>query len=114
MTIQLSVATIVYVFSCITIVGGAIKILYQAKKAVMKPLEEVNEKLKKHDEFFANDKRKLDSTDAALEDLTEAVSILVKGQKVILEHLRDGNHTGEIKQEEKDLDAWLLKRRQNG
>lgn len=111
MTIELSWATIIYFCTCIITVGGALKVLDEAKKALKKPLDEVNEKLVHYDQCLSNDKKRLDRIDYALEDLTHSINMLVKSNRTILYHLEDGNHSGEIKQELKDLDEWLLEKR---
>ena len=108
MTVELNLASIVYICSCIAIVGGAIKILVEAKKALQKPLDEVNKKLKGYDEFLSNDKERLDKVDEVLVELTQSINMLVRSNRTMLYHMEDGNHTGEIKKEIDELDAWLL------
>lgn len=108
MTIQLDMATVIYVASCIGILGTAVKILHSAKKALLKPLEDVNKKLQDHDKFLSNDKNQLEKIDYALVDLTRSINMLVKSHRIVLHHLRDGNHTGEIAMEIDELDRWLL------
>lgn len=111
MTIELNVATIVYIASCIGVLGAAIKTLSSAKNALLKPLDEINQKLKQHDEFLANDKRRLDKIDYVLTDLTDSMNMLIKSHKTVLMHLEDGNHTGEIRREIAALDEWLVESR---
>lgn len=114
MTIQLDLATVIYVASCIGILGGAVKVLYSAKKALVKPLDDINMKLADHDKFLANDKAKLEKIDYVLTDMTDSLNMLIKSHKTVLMHLEDGNHTGEIKKEINDLDEWLVSRRVYG
>ena len=114
MTIQLDMATVIYVASCIGILGAAVKILYSAKKALLKPLDDINTKLADHDKFLASDKAKLDKIDYVLVDMTDSINMLIKSHKTVLLHLEEGNHTGEIKKEIHDLDEWLINRRTNG
>lgn len=108
MTIELNLATVIYICSCIGIVGGAIKILAEAKKALQKPLDEVNKKLKQYDDFLSRDKERLDKVDEVLAELTQSINMLVRSNRTMLYHMEDGNHTGEIKKEIDELDAWLL------
>lgn len=112
MTIQLSVAAIVYAASCITIVAGAIKILWEVKKKLQQPLDDLAAKIEDHDKFLKNDKQHLERVDYALEDLTVSLNMLVRSNRVILDHLQEGNHTGEIKAELKAIDNWLLESRE--
>ena len=104
-------ATIIYIASCIGILGAAVKILYSAKKALLKPLDDINKKLEDHDKFLANDKVRLDKIDYVLSDMTDALNMLIKSHRIVLRHLEDGNHTGEIKKETDELDNWLIEQR---
>ena len=108
MTVQLDIGTIIYIASCISILAAAVKVLYSAKKALLKPLEDVNKKLQDHDRFLANDKNQLEKIDYVLVDLTRSINMLVKSHRIVLRHLQEGNHTGEITAEIDELDKWLL------
>ena len=108
MTIQLDLATVIYIASCIGIVGAAVKILYSAKKALLKPLDDINAKLADHDTFLATDKDRLEDIDKALADLTESLNMLIKSHRTVLRHLESGNNNGEIKAEIEELDNWLV------
>lgn len=108
MTITLSMATIIYIASCVTVIGGAIKILAEAKKSLQKPLDELEEKVLNHDKFLSSDKAHLEKVDYALEDLTKSFNMLVRSNRVILDHLAEGNHTGEIQDTLKEIDDWLM------
>lgn len=110
MTIELNLQSAIYICTCIGIVGGAVKVLYEAKKALQKPLEEVNKKFKQYDEYLDKDKKRLDQIDTALEELTKSINMLVKSNRTMLYHMEDGNHTGEIKEEIDTIDEWLLSR----
>ena len=109
MTVELNVATVIYFCTCIITVGGAVKILLEAKKALQKPLDSVNDKLVHYDQCLKNDKQRLDEMDNALGELTQSINMLVKSNRTMLYHMEDGNHTGEIRKELKELDEWLMK-----
>lgn len=108
MTITLSVVNIISICTCIVTVAGAIKVFIEIKKAFMKPLNEIDEKLVHYDGCLKRDKERLDNMDGILDELTQSINMLVKSNRTILYHLEDGNHTGEIKQELKELDDWLM------
>jgi len=114
MTIQLDMATVIYVASCIGILGAAVKILYSAKKALLKPLDDINKRIEEHDKILASDKAKLEKIDYVLVDMTDSLNMLIKSHKTVLMHLEEGNHTGEIKKEIDALDNWLINRRTDG
>ena len=105
---QLDMATIIYIASCVGVLGAAVKVLYSAKQALVKPLNDINEKLKEHDEFLANDNRRLERIDFAISDMTDSLNMLIKSHRTVLYHLQEGNHSGEIKKEIEELDNWLI------
>lgn len=111
MTIELNIATIVYIASVIGVLGAAVKILAEAKKALTKPLQEINDRLQLHDECLARDKRHLEKIDVAIEELGTATNLLVEASRTTLAHMKDGNHTGDIDKQLKQIDAWLVDRK---
>lgn len=111
MIIELNLATVVAIASCIVAVGGAIKVLFEFKKAVQKPLDEVNKKFEHYDDCLDKDKKHLEKIDIAIEELGEATNLLVSASKAMLVHLNDGNNTGEMSKQVTMLDEWLIKRK---
>lgn len=113
MTVDL--ATIIYIASCIGVIGTAVKVLWSAKVALAKPLDDINRKLEEHETYLENDKKRLEEISKSLDDLTDAINILIKSHQTVLDHLEEGNHSGEIKAEKKNLNDWLVdSRRKNG
>lgn len=108
MTLEINMVTIISFCTCIVTVGGAVKILLEAKKAFQKPLDTVNEKMIYYDQCLKNDKKRLDDVEDVLSDLTQSINMLVKSNRTILYHMEEGNHTGEIRNELKELDDWLM------
>ena len=107
MTIELNVATIIYICTCIITVGGAVKILLEARKALQKPIDEVNRKLAHYDECLDKDKRHLDKLDVIVSENASAIKLLVDANLTMLRHMSDGNHTGELREKIKKLEEWL-------
>lgn len=103
-----STATIIYIASCIGVIGAAVKVLWSAKQALVKPLRDINEKLNEHEKYLENDKKRLEEISESIEDLTGAINILIKSHQTVLDHLEDGNHSGEIKADKKRLNDWLV------
>lgn len=112
MTIELNVATIIYIASCVITIGGAVKVLFEAKKALQKPLDEINQKFEHYDECLDKDKKHLEKIDIVIEELGESVNLLVSANRTTLAHMKDGNHTGEIDAQVKRIDQWLETRKE--
>lgn len=108
MTIHLEIADVVFVCSTIVVIGGAIKVLLSVKKALTKPLDDIKAKMDEYDSYFGRDKEHLGRIDDTLEELNESMHILIKSQKTVLSHMRDGNHTGEIREREEEIDNFLI------
>lgn len=107
----LDTATIIYIASCIGVIGAAVKVLSGAKKALIKPLDEINKKLEEHEQFLSNDKDRLECIDNTLVDINDSINMLIKSHRTVLYHLEDGNHSGEIKKEIDGIDTWLIESR---
>lgn len=111
MTIELSIATIIYVASCIGILGAAVKILAEAKRALTKPLDEINRKLDRHDDWLDRDKKHLEKIDVAIADLGTATNLLISSNIAMMSHTIYGNHTEDLKQEKKQMEEYLVQRK---
>lgn len=111
MTIELNIAAVVYVATCIGVVGAAVKILAEAKKALTKPLDEINKKMKHHDECLARDSKHLEKIDVAIEELGEATNLLISSNIAMMSHTIYGNHTENLKEEKKQMEDWLVERK---
>ena len=108
MTVELNIATIIYLASCIITVGGAVKILMAAKKALQKPLDEVEKKLEHYDQCLDKDKKHLDKLDEVVEENAKAINMIVDIDLTMLRHMSDGNNTGEINEKIKKIEGWLF------
>lgn len=112
MEVTISIANILYVATAIGVVGAAVKILSEAKKSLTKPLDEADEKFRHYDACLDRDKKHLDKLDDIIEELGDAVNLLVSANMVTLEHLKDGNSTGKIDSQIKKMDEWLVGRKE--
>lgn len=112
MTIELNIATLIYIASSITVIGGALGVLAKAKNALVAPLNEINDKIAEHDQYLSNDKQHFEKIDYILEDLIRSNNMLIKSHRTVLHHLEEGNHSGEIKADIKQIDDWLIERKE--
>lgn len=110
MTITLSWATLIVLASGITVIGAAWKTIKEAQKALNKPKEELSDKLKHYDECLANDKKRLDEIEDALEREKKDNEVVLKTLKEIIKHLRTKNNTDEMKKVEENIDNYLIER----
>lgn len=108
MTIELNLATLICVCSCIITVGGAIKVLTEAKKALQKPIAEINDKLEHYDQCLDRDKLQLDKLDSAMTETAKSINMLVDIDLTMLRHMSNGNNTGEINEKIKKIEDWLF------
>lgn len=111
MTIEFDIATVIYVATAVGTVGAAVKILNEAKKALTKPLDELAAKVEQHDEFLKNDKSHLSKIDTAIEELGEATNLLISASIAQTSHMIYGNHVESLKEEKKQMEDWLVKRK---
>ena len=111
MTIELNIATIIYVATAIGTVGAAVKILVEARKALTKPLEEINNKILHHDQCLDKDKKHLEKIDVAIEELGTATNLLISSNIAMMSHTIYGNHTEDLKQEKKQMEEYLVERK---
>jgi hypothetical protein len=111
MTIELNIATIIYIATAIGTVGAAVKILAEAKKALTQPIDEIHKKMEHYDDCLDRDKKHLEKIDIAIKELGDATNLLVSASRVTLAHLKDGNHSGDIDKQLKQIDEWLVVRK---
>lgn len=111
MTIELNLTIIICVASCIVTVGGAIKMLLELKKAMKNPLDEANKRIDHVEKCLDNDKRHLEKIDIAIEELGQATNLLISSNIAMLSHTIYGNHIENLKEEKKQMEDWLVDRK---
>ena len=89
-------------------VGWLIKIV----KAVKKPSDETRDKLKKHDELFDNDNKRIKSLEDDINYIKKTQTQTLQALLVILDELKKNNDTdGIIQKAESDMQTFLLNNR---
>ena len=87
-------------FSSVCVAGGwVLKII----KGLRKPSIDVNEKLD-------NDNKRIKALEDQSAFILKAISLLLQDDMVILNHLRTTNNTGEMAEQEKKVQEFLIKR----
>lgn len=91
----------------ISTIGLALTYLYRTYKFVKKPADEITDKIKEHDGYFANDKARLDNLEHMMVDMRKCMVLLLESEVAVLEHLEDGNHTKDLQEKKRNIDNYL-------
>lgn len=89
----------------IEFVAGAI-ILFQFGKWLVSfanPIVELRKRVDKHDEFFANDKEKIDELTEKIDHLDDGLSVLGMALAELINHTVTGNDIDELKRQQKEI-----------
>ena len=87
-------------FSSVCVAGGwVLKII----KGIKKPSEDVNTKLD-------SDNKRIKALEEQSAFILKAISLLLQDDLVILNHLRTTNNTGEMAEQERKVQDFLVKR----
>ena len=113
MVVTLSWASVVSVAGVIIAIGSAWKVIVEAKKALKKPYEDIENKFNHYDKCLVNDKERLKNLESSLGILSRDNEIELKALRDVVNHLRTHNNTGEMKRVEDDIDEYLITRVNN-
>lgn len=90
--------------SALAVLAKAVEIV----KGWFKPQRDIRDQLKKHEEMFARDSRRLDKHESELEGLKEGQRYLCAGVQVLIEHELHNGNTEEMKAASSSISTWLL------
>lgn len=111
MNIEISWGTLLYIATSIGVIWSAFKSIKEAKKAVSKPFEDNEERMKHIENCLDNDKKRIDNLEENQSRIGEDVQQLLSATVVMLSHMEDGNNTGEIKKKHNELEEYIIKKR---
>ena len=97
--IEITYNTILQLFGAIAVIAGGVKVII----STLSPFKEVTAKLRKHDELFDKDKRKLEELDASLDRIEAEQKMQGKALMVLINHLVRGNDTEKLKKTYQDM-----------
>ena len=97
--IEITYNTILQFFGAIAVIGGGVKLIITA----LNPYKEITAKLKKHEDNFEKEKKRLDDVDESLERIEIEQKIQGKALMVLINHLITGNDTDKLKKTYQDL-----------
>ena len=94
----------------IIMLGGAGAIIASIIRWMRKPDTDRDDKLKRHDEMFDNDNKRLNELEKEQKEMKEAQQVLMKSMLALMSHAIDGNHTEDLKMARDDMQEYLLRR----
>lgn len=97
--IEITFNTILQFFGAVAVIGGGIKLIISA----LNPYKEIKANLKKHEENFEKEKKRLDDVDESLERIEQEQKVQGKALMVLISHLITGNDTEKLKKTYQDL-----------
>lgn len=97
--IQITFTTILEFFGVLAVVGGGVRIIVSA----LNPFKEVTSKLRKHDEYFDKDNKRLEELDEYLERIEKEQKVQGKALMVLINHLVTGNDVEKLKKVYQDM-----------
>lgn len=109
MDINATIESILKLCGVLAIVAGAIRaVIY-----IGTPYKNISNKMKKHDEFFANDKRALEELRIQVHYEKECINAIGLAIAELINHEISGNDIGELKDRQRELNRILLQYQQN-
>lgn len=90
--------------------GGAGAIIIGIIKWAHKPTDSRDETLKRHDELFDNDNKRLNELEEWRKESDEAQRVMMKSLLAMMSHEIDGNHLDDLKKSRDDLQEYLIRR----
>lgn len=96
--------------TAIITLGGAGAIIASIIRWMRKPDSDRDERLKRHDEMFDNDNKRLNELEKEQKEMKEAQQVLMKSMLALMSHAIDGNHTEDLKMARDDMQEYLLRR----
>ena len=90
---------------------GAIKAHREEKMLRQSPMNQLNERVDKHDELLAKDKNRMDAMDARIKDMGEQSTIMLRGVRALLSHEVNGNSDDKLKASMGEIDDYLINRK---
>lgn len=96
--------------TAIITLGGAGAIIASIIRWMRKPDSDRDERLKRHEEMFNNDNKRLNELEKEQKEMKEAQQVLMKSMLALMSHAIDGNHTEDLKMARDDMQEYLLRR----
>ena len=116
--ITINLLTIGAVCGFIVAVGSAASYVHKLLKPLKKPYEDIQNEFDDIEQRstacakkFANDEARLNEHEKILQELSNDNKFILQSVALLLQHAETGNSTGEITKGRKDLETYLIQRR---
>lgn len=123
--ITINVEYVLWFFGAVAVIGVGLSWLKKACTPLRKPITKIETKIesietdnKKHEQYFANDKMRLDKHDESMREMREDIQelksdikVLMKSTALLMKHTETGNCTGEVAEGRRQLEKHLIENR---
>lgn len=75
------------------------------------PVNQLKERVDRHDELLAKDKDRLDAMESRMQDMGEQSTIILRGVRALLSHEINGNSTDKLSASATEIDDYLIRRK---
>lgn len=89
----------------------AIKNRREEKRLRDSPMNQLKERVDRHDELFAKDKDRLDEMEGRLQGMVEQSTIMLRGVRALLSHEINGNSDDKLRASMTEIDDYLIGRK---
>lgn len=116
--ITINIPTIIAFCGLVVAIGGAVTYIGKLVKPLKKPYEDIQNDIEDIElrsaacaKRFTKDERRIDEHEKILKELSNDNKFLLESVALLLQHAETGNSTGAISKGRKDLESYLIERR---
>lgn len=89
----------------------AIKNRREEQRLRESPVNQLKERVDRHDELLAKDKDRLDAMDLRMADMGKQSTIMLRGVRALLSHEVNGNSKDKLERSMAEIDDYLMNRK---
>lgn len=104
-------AVVLILIGAYNTVMQAVKNRREEKRLRDSPVNQLKERVDRHDELLAKDKDRLDAMESRMQDMGEQSTILLRGVRALLSHEINGNSTDKLSASATEIDDYLIGRK---
>lgn len=107
-TITINVKLILEIAAAICTLAAAYAVIKNATKPLRQPIEDLDNRVSKLEKKIDRDNDRLDSLEAMAKEDAQAIKILLKSTKAMVEHFRTKNNSEGMASVEAEIDEFLI------